>query len=101
MPDRLRAARKEVVDALTVAIEDIEDLRVLYAHACDSCRREGERADRAEARIDGFLDRIAMANAEARRSTAELAAISTLIVGDGTAEEILAKLRARLNTRTT
>lgn len=44
---------------------------------------------------------IAMANAEAHRSTAELAAISTLIVGDGTAEEILAKLRARLNTRTT
>lgn len=83
------------------AAEEIENLRVLYALACDACRREAERAERAESRIDGFLDRIAMANAEARRSTAELAAIGVLIEGDGSAEEILAKLRARLNTRTT
>jgi hypothetical protein len=57
-PDRLRAARKEVADALAVAIEDIENLRALYAHACDSCRREAERAERAEARIDELLARL-------------------------------------------
>lgn len=71
------------------------------ALACDACRREAERAERAESRIDGFLDRIAMANAEAHRGTAELAAIGVLIEGGGSAEEILAKLRARLNTQTT
>lgn len=82
------------------AAREIENLRILYAHACDSSRREAERAERAESRVDGFLDRIAMANAEAHRSTAELAAIGVLIEGGGSAEEILVELRVRLNTRT-
>lgn len=97
---RSRTLADSDILTLTAAAGEIENLRILHAHACDSCRREEERAERAESRIDGFLGRIAMANAEAHRSAAELAAIGVLIEGDGSAEGILAKLRARLNTRT-
>lgn len=41
-----------------LAAAEIENLRILYDHACDSCRREAERADRAEARVDELLARL-------------------------------------------
>lgn len=40
------------------AASEIENLRVLYAHACDSCRREADRAERAEERFDELLARL-------------------------------------------
>lgn len=62
--DRLRvmtALSEHPVDVYALcgeAAEEIENLRVLYTHACDSCRREAERAERAEARIDELLARL-------------------------------------------
>lgn len=55
---RSRALADSDILTLTAAAEEIENLRVLYAHACDSCRREAERAERAEARIDELLVRL-------------------------------------------
>jgi len=39
------------------AAEEIENLRVLYALACDACRREAERAERAEALLTDYIEK--------------------------------------------